>query len=113
MKSNIKLCAGAVALGLSLSAVAATAMQFPLPQSKTENGISYLSGGIGKPEAAALKEEARHYPLSLVFSAAKDNEFVADVRVTIKNQAGKEILNTDTYVAAVTRAEPSAAAARR
>ena len=94
MKSNIKLCAGAVALGLSLSAVAATAMQFPLPQSKTENGISYLSGGIGKPEAAAMKEEARHYPLSLVFSAAKDNEFVADVRVTIKNRAGKEVFNT-------------------
>jgi hypothetical protein len=68
-------------------------MGYSLPQPKTENGISYVSGGVGKPEAAAMKEEARHYPLSMVFSAAKDNEYLANVQVTIKNRAGKQVLS--------------------
>jgi hypothetical protein len=29
----------------------------------------------------------------MIFSAAKDNEFLADVRVTIKDKAGKEMLS--------------------
>ncbi len=94
MKSTNTLIAGAVALGLALPAWAGSAMDYTLPQAKTENGIIYLSGGVGKPEAAAMREEARHYPLSMVFSAAKDNEFLADVQVKIRNNAGKEVLST-------------------
>jgi hypothetical protein len=94
MKSTSTLIAGAVALGLAVPAWAGSAMDYTLPQSKTENGITYLSGGVGKPEAAAMRDEARHYPLSMVFSAARDNEFLADVQVTIKNNAGKEVLST-------------------
>lgn len=94
MKSTSRLFAGAVALGLALPAWAGPAMDYTLPQSKTENGITYMSGGVGKPEAKAMEEEARHYPLSMVFSAAKDNEFLAAVQVTIKNGTGKQVLNT-------------------
>jgi hypothetical protein len=94
MKSTSRLFAGAVALALALPAWAGSAMDYTLPQTKTENGITYMSGGVGKPEAAAMREEARHYPLSMIFSAAKDNEFLAKVQVTIKNQAGKEMLST-------------------
>ncbi|HKW37692.1 MAG TPA: carboxypeptidase regulatory-like domain-containing protein [Burkholderiales bacterium] len=93
MRSTSKLIAGAVALGLALPAWAGSAMDYTLPQTKSENGITYMSGGVGKPEASAMREEARHYPLSMVFSAAKDNEFLADVQVKIKNNAGKEVLN--------------------
>ena len=94
MKSTGKLLIGAMALGLSLPAAAATTTQSALPQPKTENGIVYISGGIGATEAAAMKEEAKDYPLSMVFSADKDNEYLADIRVTIKDKAGKEVLNT-------------------
>ena len=93
MKSTSRLIAGAIALGLSFPAWAGSAMEYTLPQTKTENGITYMSGGVGKPEAGAMREEARHYPLSMIFSAAKDNEFLADVKVDIKNTAGKEMLN--------------------
>ena len=93
MKSTSRLFAGAVALGLTIPAWAGSAMDYTLPQAKTANGISYMSGGVGKPEAAAMREEARHYPLSMVFSAAKDNEFLANVQVTIKDHAGKEMLS--------------------
>ena len=40
-----------------------------------------------------MKAEAGNYPLSLVFSAGKDNEYLADVRIAIKDKAGKEVLN--------------------
>src|SRR2546430_11422235 len=52
-----------------------------------------MGGGVGKPEANAMGEEARHYPLSMVFSAAKDNEFLAAVRGTIKHPSGEEMLS--------------------
>jgi len=94
MKSIGKPLIGALALGLALPAAAATMTQGALPQARTANGIAYMSGGIGEAEAAAMKEEARHYPLSMVFSARKDNEYLADVHVDIKNKAGKEVLNT-------------------
>src|SRR5215472_2576099 len=93
MKSTIKLITGAVALGLVLPAWAGSAMDYTLPQAKSENGITYMSGGVGKPEAAAMWREARDYPLSMIFSEAKDNEFLADVQVTIKDKAGKEMLS--------------------
>jgi len=94
MKSTGKLLIGALALGLALPAAAATITRSALPQPRTENGIAYMSGGIGETEAAAMKEEAKHYSLSMVFSADKDNEYLADIRVTIKDKAGKEVLNT-------------------
>lgn len=93
MKSNSRLIAGAIALGVAFPAWAGPAMDYTLPQTKTENGITYMSGGVGKPEAAAMWREARDYPLSMVFSAAKDNEFLANVEVTIKDKAGKEMLS--------------------
>jgi len=93
MKSTSRLFAGALALGIALPAWAGSATDYPLPQAKTENGITYMSGWVGKPEANAMREEARHYPLSMVFSAAKDNEFLAAVRVTIKHPSGKEMLS--------------------
>lgn len=93
MKFTSRFFASAFALSLAVPAWAGSAMDYTLPQIKAENGVTYMSGGVGKPEAAAMREEARHYPLSMVFSAAKDNEFLADVQVTIKDKTGKEMLN--------------------
>jgi hypothetical protein len=60
----------------------------------TENGITYLSGGFDREEALAMQAEARSYPLSLVFSAGEHKDPVADVKVTIKDAAGKLLLDT-------------------
>jgi hypothetical protein len=94
MKANGKLLIGALALGLALPAAAATMTGGPLPQPVTKNGITYLSGGIGRTEAQAMRAEAKHYPLSMTFSMAKDNEFLAKVPVTIKDSTGKTVLDT-------------------
>lgn len=93
MKATCRLFAGALALGIALPAAAA-AMNSALPKPETQNGITYLSGGIGRAEAQAMKAEAKRYPLSMTFSADKDNEFLANVRVTIKNPKGRIVLST-------------------
>jgi hypothetical protein len=84
----------ALALGAALPAAAAVMNNSELPQAKTENGITYLSGGIGKSEAQAMRAEAKRYPLSMTFSTKKDNEFLARVPVTIRNSSGKTLLDT-------------------
>jgi len=96
MKANCKMLAGAIALGVALPA-AATSMSSSLPKLETQSGVTYLSGGIGSSEAQSMKAEAKHYPLSLTFSAGKDNEFLASVPVTIENSAGKKVLDTVSY----------------
>ena len=91
MKTRLCIPTAALLLSIALQASAAT-----LPQPQTANGIRYLSGGVGQDEAAAMKAEAKNYPLSIVFSAGRDNEYLADVKVTIKDKAGKQVLATTT-----------------
>jgi len=89
MKTRLGIGLAGAVLAVALQANAAT-----LPQPKTENGVTYVSGGIGADEAAAMKTEAKHYPMSMIFSAGKDNAFLADVKVTITRKGGKELLST-------------------
>jgi hypothetical protein len=89
MNARLTLAAAALAAAFSLAAGAATPTA---PQ--TANGVTYLSGGIGREEVAAIKAEAKNYPLSLVFSAGPRHAFVADVSVTIKDKAGKVLLDS-------------------
>ena len=89
MKKTFAASTGALALALAFSTAAAA-----LPQPQTENGITYLTGGIGSDESAAMKAAAKDYPLSMVFSGGKHNAYLADVKVTIKDHAGKAMLDT-------------------
>jgi hypothetical protein len=89
----IKLCAGALALALALPALAATTA-LPSLQEHHDHGIAWVSGGIGSDESHALKAQAAHYPLSLVFSAGKNDEYLADIHVLVKDKAGRKLLDT-------------------
>jgi hypothetical protein len=60
---------------------------------KTENGITYLCGGIGQDEANEMKESARDYDLMLTF-AARDGSYLADVNVDIADAQNKSLLKT-------------------
>jgi hypothetical protein len=77
------LAASALALAFAWPAAAAA-----IPAAKTEHGITYVSGGIGRDEAAAMKAAAKHYPLSMVFDAGKHDEYLAGVKVRVKDKAG-------------------------
>lgn len=88
MKSSLPLTAGAMALALALPAFASI-----LPEPQTLNGITYLSGGIGQDEAAAMKAEAKRYPLSIILSEGKHDAYVANAKVTIADAGGKMLLD--------------------
>ncbi len=69
----------------------------PLPQETVQGNVSYVSGGVGKDEADAMKQAEGRYPLSLEFSEHGDlkgakGDFVADVNLTIEDKSGNAVL---------------------
>ncbi len=89
MKARFIFSAATLAVAFSLAAHSAN-----LPSAQTVDGITFLSGGVGHEEASALKAEAKNYPLSLVFTAGPRHAFVSEVKVTIKDKAGKVVLDS-------------------
>lgn len=67
-----------------------------LPAEKTLGSVTYMTGGIGQDEAAAMKHAESTYPLSLEFvaHATPNDAYLANVDVTIKDHAGKSVLST-------------------
>ena len=67
-----------------------------LPKEMVQGQVRYVSGGIGHEEALAFERAARSYPLTLEFAkAAKPrNEFMADVKVVIRDSNGNTVLDT-------------------
>ncbi len=63
------------------------------PQEKTQNGVSYVCGGIGKDEVAYMKQQAANYDMMLTF-AARNGDYLADVDVEVKDARGNPVLQT-------------------
>ncbi|UMZ12482.1 carboxypeptidase regulatory-like domain-containing protein [Pseudomonas sp. MPFS] len=57
-----------------------------------QNGIAYLSGGIGLDESRAI-QQVRGYNLHLTFSVGPQNQYTSDVDVAIENAQGHSLLN--------------------
>jgi hypothetical protein len=74
--------------GSSASIVALTQ-----PEPKTENGVTYLCGGVGLDESASMKQQAGNYDLMLTF-AARDGSYLADANVDIADARGRPVLQT-------------------
>ena len=87
---------------LSMAAMAAALFftQFvqaasPAAAQETAGNVSYISGGVGEDEAAAMKSAAAGYPLELQFvqKATPRDEFLADVKVRITDRARNVVLD--------------------
>jgi hypothetical protein len=76
----------------ALFAAGTVSAQEPVPQPRTEGGITFISGGVGMEERDALKKVEGDYNLRLLFAAQGSGEFVADVKVTIRDTKGKTVL---------------------
>src|SRR5215212_7147392 len=62
---------------------------------KTENNISYISGGVGKDEQELADSIGRYgYNLQLVFAEQQTGAYLADVRVRIQDLKGGVVLDT-------------------
>lgn len=62
-------------------------------QPKTENGVTYVCGGVGAEERNVMKREAKKHDVLLTF-ADKKGELMTDVNVAIKDTKGNTVLET-------------------
>jgi len=62
-----------------------------------ENGaVSYVSGGVAVSGMRAIDAEEHNYNLKMLFVAAQNGEYLADVNVMITDSKGNSILDTTT-----------------
>ncbi len=93
MKQSKFITASAIALLLGTLAATPAALAADEALVKSENGVSFVSGGVGDTSSDRLKSLAKDFNLKLLF-ALKSGEYVSDVNVTIANSAGKTLVNT-------------------
>jgi hypothetical protein len=82
------LCSGALFAAFSAHAVVN-------PPIRMTHGIEYMSGGIGSDEAKFMETVSPRWPATLEF-AVQDHtraDFAADVRVTVRDQDGRAVLD--------------------
>lgn len=63
-------------------------------QPEQQNGISYLSGGIGLDEARFV-QQSHGYNLHMSFSIGPANEYLPDVNVVVQNAQGHPVFSLD------------------
>lgn len=66
-----------------------------VPDVKQQNGIDYLTGGVGLEESTAIKEEAKRWPLKVMMSELSEGKavWIADAELRIKNQNNRLLLD--------------------
>jgi hypothetical protein len=80
-------------LGIAAAAVAVANESTPL-RPKMQNGITYLTGGIGQDQVQEMRADAREgYNLQLVFATQKSGEYLANVKVMISDSKGETLID--------------------
>ena len=75
-------------LAASLEPIDSTGVQV---QRQEQNGIAYLSGGIGEDEAKAI-QQTTGYNLHMTFAVGAENKYIPDVDVVIEKAQGQPVL---------------------
>ena len=83
------LTGAAIALVVALTSNAALAA--PTPQQ--QNGISYINGGVGQEEQAAMKALRTDYNLLLTFATKQTGAYRSDVQLDIMDAKGATLLS--------------------
>jgi hypothetical protein len=79
----------ALVLAACLSSHAALAA----PQPRQQNGISYLTGGVGQEEQAAMRALRADNNLQLTFATQKTGAYRSDVQLDIADAKGATLLS--------------------
>lgn len=64
-----------------------------LVEVKSDQGIRYVSGGVGETERDALNALSDQFNLRLIFAMADNGAYLAAVRVNITNASGEQVLS--------------------
>ena len=94
MKTSTLAVTGAGLLAMTAVAIGAPQTFVPLPQ--TINGTTYVNGGIGKEEKAAMRDLAEQYRLRITFSQRDNGELLANVPIAIFDAQGKVVFELAT-----------------
>ena len=65
-------------------------------EERSQGPISYVSGGIGEDQAAAMRRAAANYPLTLEMASAAGgprDAYVSNAKVDISDASGKTVLH--------------------
>ena len=80
--------------GEVIDSVGSGAIPAVLTQEKTQNGIRYITGGVGDEELAELKAQEKEYNTRLLLSSTK-GEYLSDVSLRFSDAQGAEILEVN------------------
>ena len=84
------LAAAALLLAVSQTPAFAAAAQ---PQQKQQNGVSYISGGVGLDEQNAMNALRADYNLRLTFATRQTGAYRSDVQLDIADAKGNSVLS--------------------
>jgi hypothetical protein len=68
--------------------------QLGMQEARADNGVSYISGGVGSDAVQALRDVKGRYNLHLLFAVQGSGEYLANVRVRLANRQGNTVLDT-------------------
>lgn len=84
-----------VATVAAVAALGSTAAANETLEPATQNGIAYVTGGVGQDEVDALRAAASKYNLRMTF-ASHSGEYLSDVDVTIRSAVAQPVLTVRT-----------------
>jgi len=76
---------------LALMGGPAYAQEALAPQ--TQNGVSFVSGGIGEEGRTAMRQARADYNLQLLFAMQGSGEYLSDVKVKIMDRQGNTLVD--------------------
>lgn len=86
MKLQARVSMVAVLFGIAMAAANAQEL------GGTQNGVPYLSGGVGDDSVERIQARAKDFNLKLLFTFVEGN-YLADVGVTIRDSGGKTLVD--------------------
>ncbi len=90
MKRRVFLSAAIVCAAFGYGAVAAA----QVPPAQTQNGVTFVTGGVGRDTARAFREAAADFNLRATFTAP-GSAFKANVKVDLRDAQGKTLVATN------------------
>jgi hypothetical protein len=84
------IAAAALSLAVSLTPALATAGP---AQPQQQNGVSYISGGVGQDEQNAMRALSADYNLRLTFASKQTGAYRSDIQLDIADARGNSVLS--------------------
>jgi hypothetical protein len=82
----------ALSLALAVSLAPAAALAAPA-QPQQQNGVSYISGGVGQDEQNAMRALRSDYNLRLTFATKQTGAYRSDVQLDVVDAKGNSVLS--------------------